>query len=75
VYFIPSRTTSSAITIAAAESSHQIPNPIPITPTAAAEAVIQSARFISASATRTLSWSFSASGFFIRPRITGGIPV
>jgi hypothetical protein len=46
---------------------------MPITPAIAAQAVIQSALFILASAWRTLSWSSAASRFLIRPSTSGGM--
>ena len=63
---------STEMTLAATESAHHSPNPMPTTPSMAAPAVIQSARFISASAYSTLSLSSLASGCLSRPRNTWG---
>ncbi len=67
----PSLVMDAEITRAAAASAHHQPIPIPATPAAVASPVSQSARFISASARRTLSWSCSASRRLILPRMTG----
>jgi hypothetical protein len=68
----PSRVMSSEMMIAAAPSAHHSPAPMPRTPTIAAPAVSQLARFILASAYSTLSCSWLASGSLARPRNTDG---
>jgi hypothetical protein len=72
---MPSSTISAPMKIAAAASSQKRPNAIPITPTVAAEAASQSARFMAASAWRILSLSSSASGILARPMKYWGTPV
>ena len=70
-FFQPSSTMLTPTKIAAAESAHHQPRPMPATPTMVATPVCQSALFMSASAYSTRSWSCSASLSFLWPRIMG----